>query len=90
MGIIADAGYTTSMKTAISVPDHIFGRAERLARRSGRSRSELYSTAMAEFLARHEIDEVTAAIDRVVESVGKENDDFLSEAASRILRDTEW
>jgi predicted transcriptional regulator len=78
------------MKTAISVPDHVYERAERLARRSGRSRSELYSTAVAEYLARHEVDEVTAAIDRVVAALGQEDDAFVSAASSRVLRELEW
>jgi predicted transcriptional regulator len=78
------------MKTAISVPDPIFKRAEQMARRSGRSRSELYSTALAEYLARHELDQVTAAIDRVMDAVGHDEDAFIVEAARRVLSDTEW
>jgi predicted transcriptional regulator len=78
------------MKTAISVPDHVFERAERLAKRSGRSRSELYSTALAEYVARHELDEVTAAVDRVIEALSQEDDAFVAAAASQVLRETEW
>ena len=47
------------MKTAVSVPDDIFEGAERLARREGRSRSEVYSAALREYVARHSPDEVT-------------------------------
>jgi predicted transcriptional regulator len=47
------------MKTAISVPDDIFNRAEALAKRQGRSRSEVYSTAVREYVARHSPDDVT-------------------------------
>jgi mRNA interferase MazF len=52
------------MKTAVSIPDDVFERAERLARRAGRSRSEVFSAALAEYLARHAPDEVTDAMDR--------------------------
>lgn len=38
------------MKTAISIPDAIFEDAERLAKRRGWSRSELYANAVAEYL----------------------------------------
>ena len=50
-------GYTFGMKTAVSVPDEVFQRAERLAKRMKVSRSELYSRALREYLARHAPDE---------------------------------
>ena len=43
-------GYTTLMKTAISIPDAVFEDAERLAKRRGWSRSELYANAVAEYV----------------------------------------
>ena len=78
------------MKTAISVPTDVFERAERLARRQGRSRSELYATAVREYLARHALDEVTEALDRVVAEVGDESPDFRRAAARRVAERTEW
>ncbi|MBW2720031.1 MAG: ribbon-helix-helix protein, CopG family [Deltaproteobacteria bacterium] len=39
------------MKTAVSVPNEVFERAERLAKRLKVSRSELYSRALREYLA---------------------------------------
>lgn len=53
------------MKTAISIPDDLFAAADRLARRLGMSRSELYRTALAAYLARHDEQEVTARLDQV-------------------------
>src|SRR4051794_23854947 len=38
------------MKTAISIPDEIFEEAERLAKHVKRSRSEVYSRALAEYV----------------------------------------
>ncbi len=38
------------MKTAISIPDAVFEEAERLAKRRGWSRSELYANAVAEYV----------------------------------------
>lgn len=78
------------MKTAISVPDEVFERAERLAGRLEKSRSQLYSEAMAEFLARHEEDEVTEAMNAVVDEIGAEVDPFVRAASSRTLARSEW
>src|SRR6266511_1777128 len=47
------SGYTTGMKTAISIPDDVFEEAERLATELQTSRSQLYSRALQEFVARH-------------------------------------
>ena len=41
------------MKTAISLPDKLFHEADVFAERAGLSRSELYATAVAEYLAPH-------------------------------------
>ena len=78
------------MKTAVSVPDDVFQRAERLARRERRSRSDVYSAALREYVARHSPDEVTEALDRVVAEVGAEMDPFVARAGRRILESTEW
>jgi len=78
------------MKTAISLPDEIFEQAERLAQRMKKSRSELYREALAEYVARHEPDAVTAALDRVAERIDTRPDAFSSAAARRILERTEW
>ena len=78
------------MKTAVSVPDDVFESAERLARRERRSRSEVYSAALREYVARHSPDEVTDAIDRVVADVGPALDPFVDRASTLILENTEW
>ena len=78
------------MKIAVSVPDDVFERAERLARRAGRSRSEVYSSALREYVARHSPDEVTDALDRVMAEVGETTDPFVREAGARVLETTEW
>ena len=78
------------MKTAISVPDDVFESAERAAKRLKVSRSELYSRALAEFLARHSPDEVTEAWDRVVADAGEDDQGFVRAAAGRVLERAEW
>lgn len=78
------------MKTAVSVPDDVFERAERLARREGRSRSEVYSAALREYVARNSPDEVADALDRVIGEVSDGSDPFVTTAGRRILSATEW
>jgi metal-responsive CopG/Arc/MetJ family transcriptional regulator len=80
------------MKTAISVPDDVFNKAERLARTAGRSRSEVYSAALREYVARHEPDEVTDSLNRAIEDLGEDAtpDEFLREAARQVLGASEW
>jgi predicted transcriptional regulator len=78
------------MKTAISIPDDVFVEAERLADRLQTSRSQLYTRALAEFVARHEDDRVEAAMNTVVAEVGPAVDDFTREAARKTLRRVEW
>lgn len=78
------------MKTAISLPDDLFHAAERHAERLRKSRSQLYAEALAEYLARHAPDEVTEAMNRVVERLGEpEQERFAAAAARRVLERTE-
>lgn len=78
------------MKTAISLPDELFERAERLAEHRQVSRSRLYALALEEYLARHAPDAVTEAINRLVEQAGAEVDPFVREAARRRLEAIDW
>jgi len=79
------------MKTAISLPDDLFRAGERQAKRARKSRSQLYAEALAEYLARHAPDEVTGAMNRVMEQLGEPcADPFTTAAARRVLEHTEW
>jgi Arc/MetJ-type ribon-helix-helix transcriptional regulator len=85
-----DAGYTSGMKTAVSLPDEIFEQVERLVQRLGVSRSELYRRALEEYLARHVSDRVTLALDRLSDEIDTRADAFVSEAGRRTLDRSEW
>ena len=87
---VPEPGYTRGMKTAVSIPDEVFEKVERLAEREQRSRSEVYSAALREYVARHGPDEVTEAMNRVCDQVGAEPDEFLTAAARRVLERVEW
>jgi antitoxin MazE6 len=78
------------MKTAVSIPDDVFEDAERLAGRLQTSRSQLYARALSEFVARHDDDHITASINKVVDEVGTEIDDFTHQAARQALQRVEW
>jgi metal-responsive CopG/Arc/MetJ family transcriptional regulator len=78
------------MKTAVSIPDEVFEKVERLARRAGRSRSEVFAAALSEYVARHAPDEVTEAMNRVCADTGDQEDAFVSAAGHRVLENTEW
>ncbi len=83
-------GYTFGMKTAISIPDKLYAEAERLSRRRKKSRSQLYAEAVAEYLARHDPEAVTEAMNRVCESIDTRPDPAISAAARRTLESVEW
>ncbi|MHB9003746.1 MAG: ribbon-helix-helix domain-containing protein [Coriobacteriia bacterium] len=76
------------MKTAISIPDDVFSDAEVLARRQKRSRSELYSRAVREYVAKYSPDAVTEQLD--VLCAETEPDPFATQAAHEALRRSEW
>lgn len=78
------------MKTAVSIPDAIFQQAELFARRAKRSRSQLFSDALREYLARHSGDEITEAMNRVIDATGNAVDPFTSAASQRTLSRVEW
>ena len=78
------------MKTAISLPDDLFESADALAKRLGVSRSELYATAVAEFLAKHQDAKVTERLDEVYGQQPSRLERPLSRAQRRSLRSTEW
>jgi metal-responsive CopG/Arc/MetJ family transcriptional regulator len=78
------------MKTAVSIPDEVFEEAERLTVELQTSRSQLYSRALQEFVARHSPDRLTEAMNRVVDKVGAEIDEFSQRASRRVLEQVEW
>jgi len=79
------------MKTAVSIPDDVFAGAERLAHRTKRSRSDVYSAAVREYVARHSGDAVTETMNAVLDEVGAAGGDpFVALAARTALERVEW
>lgn len=80
------------MKTAISVPDETYDRAERAAKQHGMNRSQFYAAAADRYADELESADLTAAIDAVVDAVM--TDDSMQaavKAGRRVLEaDDEW
>ena len=78
------------MKTAISLPDEVFASADALAERMGLSRSELYATAVAEYVAKHRDQDVTARLNDVYAEEPSGLDSALRSAQARSVGRSEW
>ncbi len=77
------------MKTVVSIPEPILEAADRLARRRGMSRSELFAEALAELLDSDESAEITARLDDVYGNRPSELDDDLAALESSAI-DEDW
>lgn len=77
------------MKTAISLPDDLFVRADELAARRGVSRSQLYAEAIAHLLdadaARSAVDDIDAAL----RAANYRADDNAADGLARLAQLTE-
>lgn len=78
------------MKTAISIPDRVFDAAERVAKRLGISRSELYARAVERFVHEHRGDRVTEALDRVYGGLDSTLDPTLVRLQAASLAQDDW
>ncbi len=80
------------MKTAISLPDNLFQKADRVAKRLGLSRSELYRRAVEAFIRDQSGLAVREALDRVYST--EENRGRLDPGLERIQEESlpkeEW
>ncbi|MBI3982430.1 MAG: ribbon-helix-helix protein, CopG family [Gemmatimonadetes bacterium] len=78
------------MKTAISLPDRLYRSGDRLAKRLGVSRSELYARALAEFLAKHQSDQITQRLNAVYAAEDSQLDPAFSKAQLEALPRESW
>jgi hypothetical protein len=78
------------MKTAISIPEPVFRSAETLARRLKMSRSQLYTKAVADFIARHRRSQLTKRLDEVYSDIDEGLDAGTLTLQRRSLSDEEW
>ena len=78
------------MKTAVSIPDELFRKADELARQLGKSRSQVYREALAEYLLRRDPEAITRAMDEALGDLGPTTDHWLAQAGRRALERSEW
>ncbi len=78
------------MKTAVSIPDELFQRADELAQLLGKSRSQIYREALAEYVARREPRSVTRTLDELVHELAAEPDPWVIEAGRAALERSDW
>ena len=78
------------MKTAVSIPDDLFRRADELAGQLGKSRSELYREALADYVARRDPHAITTALNELADELAADDAGFVTEAARRTLARSEW
>jgi metal-responsive CopG/Arc/MetJ family transcriptional regulator len=78
------------MKTAISIPDDVFKSADSLAKEIGVSRSELYATAVAEYLAKFKGQDITKRLDQVYADVPSGLPAELRRAQASSVSGAEW
>ncbi len=78
------------MKTAISVPDHLFREADQFAEQHGTSRSKLYSDAVSEYLARRRQKEVTARLNEVLANEPERLDPVFARIQAESIGPEDW
>jgi metal-responsive CopG/Arc/MetJ family transcriptional regulator len=80
------------MKTAISIPDPIFEAAEKLAKRLGMSRSQLYSKAVDALIEKYRDSGVTEQLNAVYEANPEAGrlEQEVAKLQSQSLSEEEW
>lgn len=78
------------MKTAVSMPDDLFRRAEAAARRLRVSRSQLYASAIEEFLKAQQMNAITERLNDVYSRMPAKIEPALERAQLKSLQKDAW
>jgi metal-responsive CopG/Arc/MetJ family transcriptional regulator len=78
------------MKTAISLPDDLHKSGDALAKRMGLSRSELYARALAEYIAKHRVSQITTRLNAVYATEDSQLDPAVVKAQGQVLARERW
>jgi predicted DNA-binding protein len=83
--------YTYSVKTAISLPDKLFYKADQLAKQQGISRSELYKKALEDYVEKQYSKEaIIENLNRVYGEDPGELDPAFRAVVRRMFENNEW
>ena len=85
-----NCGYTSSMKTAVSMPDDLFLRADATARRLKLSRSALYAKAISAYLNQQDQDDITRRLNEVYSRTSSKLDPQLARTQTKLLKKVDW
>ena len=78
------------MKTAISLPDSLFERAERVAQQLNMKRSQLYAEALRAYLDKHDPDSITVTLNDIYASESSELDPVAMQLQVLSLPEDDW
>jgi len=78
------------MKTAISIPDALFKRAEKTAKAIGVSRSKLFTLAIESFLTLRNPSQVTEILNRIYSESTEGLDERISRMQTKSLTGETW
>lgn len=78
------------MKIALSIPDDLFRAGEALSKRAGLSRSRLYASALADFLAKHEGRNITERLNALYAEEESQLDHRVRRAQKRAVAGEGW
>ena len=78
------------MKTAISLPDPVFEKAEALAQQLGVSRSELYTKALQAYLKRYNREQILLKLNQVYAEESSELDPTMTKMQLMSLPHEDW
>lgn len=78
------------MKVALSIPDELFESAETVAKKLGLSRSRLYATALADFVAKHRGRRVTDRLNAVYSAEDSRLEPPVRRLQRRSLERSSW
>ncbi|EMN95720.1 ribbon-helix-helix domain-containing protein [Leptospira interrogans] len=74
------------MKTAISIPDELFRAAEKIAKKLGIPRSQLFAKALEEFIQSHSKESVTEKLNKIYSNKSKETKNNITDLSVESLR----
>ncbi|EMI63717.1 ribbon-helix-helix domain-containing protein [Leptospira noguchii] len=74
------------MKTAISIPDELFKTAEKIAKKLGIPRSQLFAKALEEFIQSHSKESITEKLNKVYSIKSKELKSNIADLSVESLR----
>ena len=78
------------MKTAISLPDDLFVRADKYAQDKGLSRSALIAEALREYIDRHKSRDITSQLNAAIASSGQPRDEAVIRQSRNRLKGVDW